>query len=380
MTVAYTAPAPSRRRTRHDSARGRGRTPALLILDDADDAGGEVLDRAAALIGASVGGGCWSSCCTAARATPGVRSSAGTVARAGSARRTRPWPRSRASTCPRGRAAPGRGARRGERRRPACRASRRGGVGAGAGVARDRGERRPRRRERGELRSAEAELSDDLLALRALDERGGATAARRTRRRCRRCAPSSGSPRSTRPTRSTSSVASGWWPSWLPGSWARRCLPSSDPSGSGKSSAVRAGLLPALASGVLPGSERWRQALMRPGEHPVADARAGAAGERRAGGARGRPVRGGCSRSAVTSDERTAFLDALVELARGPRPERPGGGRDARRLLRTLRGVRRARAARRREPGARRPDAARRAAPGHRRAGAPGRACGSSRR
>ena len=29
------------------------------------------------------------------------------------------------------------------------------------------------------------------------------------------------------------------------------------PSGSGKSSAVRAGLLPALASGVLPGSERW---------------------------------------------------------------------------------------------------------------------------
>jgi conflict system STAND superfamily ATPase len=30
------------------------------------------------------------------------------------------------------------------------------------------------------------------------------------------------------------------------------------PSGSGKSSAVRAGLLPALASGVLPGSEGWR--------------------------------------------------------------------------------------------------------------------------
>ena len=33
------------------------------------------------------------------------------------------------------------------------------------------------------------------------------------------------------------------------------------PSGSGKSSAVRAGLLPALAAGVLPGSERWRQVL-----------------------------------------------------------------------------------------------------------------------
>ena len=43
------------------------------------------------------------------------------------------------------------------------------------------------------------------------------------------------------------------------------------PSGSGKSSAVRAGLMPALASGVLPGSEGWRQALIRPGEHPVAE-------------------------------------------------------------------------------------------------------------
>ncbi len=45
------------------------------------------------------------------------------------------------------------------------------------------------------------------------------------------------------------------------------------PSGSGKSSAVRAGLLPALASGVLPGSERWKRVLLRPGEHPVASLR-----------------------------------------------------------------------------------------------------------
>ncbi|MGH2953912.1 MAG: BTAD domain-containing putative transcriptional regulator, partial [Solirubrobacterales bacterium] len=43
------------------------------------------------------------------------------------------------------------------------------------------------------------------------------------------------------------------------------------PSGSGKSSAVRAGLLPALADGVLPGSERWPQALLRPGAHPLAE-------------------------------------------------------------------------------------------------------------
>src|SRR5215211_2943882 len=43
------------------------------------------------------------------------------------------------------------------------------------------------------------------------------------------------------------------------------------PSGSGKSSAVRAGLLPALAEGIVPGAERWRQAVMRPGAHPLAE-------------------------------------------------------------------------------------------------------------
>ena len=43
------------------------------------------------------------------------------------------------------------------------------------------------------------------------------------------------------------------------------------PSGSGKSSAVRAGLMPALAEGVVPGSEGWRQAVMRPGERPLAE-------------------------------------------------------------------------------------------------------------
>ena len=47
------------------------------------------------------------------------------------------------------------------------------------------------------------------------------------------------------------------------------------PSGSGKSSALRAGLLAALADGVLPGSERWALALLRPGEHPLRGTRAG---------------------------------------------------------------------------------------------------------
>jgi WD40 repeat protein/class 3 adenylate cyclase len=41
------------------------------------------------------------------------------------------------------------------------------------------------------------------------------------------------------------------------------------PSGSGKSSAVRAGLVPALASAMLPGSDVWIVAVMRPGEHPL---------------------------------------------------------------------------------------------------------------
>jgi Protein kinase domain len=45
------------------------------------------------------------------------------------------------------------------------------------------------------------------------------------------------------------------------------------PSGSGKSSVLRAGLIPALAGGVLPGSERWRRLLIRPGERPLGELR-----------------------------------------------------------------------------------------------------------
>ena len=43
------------------------------------------------------------------------------------------------------------------------------------------------------------------------------------------------------------------------------------PSGSGKSSLVLAGLLPSLAAGLLPGSERWGRAVLRPGARPVAE-------------------------------------------------------------------------------------------------------------
>ena len=42
-------------------------------------------------------------------------------------------------------------------------------------------------------------------------------------------------------------------------------------SGAGKSSVIAAGLIPSLAAGLLPGSERWRATTMRPGEHPMAE-------------------------------------------------------------------------------------------------------------
>jgi WD40 repeat protein len=41
------------------------------------------------------------------------------------------------------------------------------------------------------------------------------------------------------------------------------------PSGSGKSSAVRAGLLPAVWKGALPGSRSWKTVVMTPGAHPI---------------------------------------------------------------------------------------------------------------
>jgi WD40 repeat protein/DNA-binding SARP family transcriptional activator len=88
-------------------------------------------------------------------------------------------------------------------------------------------------------------------------------------------------------------------------------------SGSGKSSALRAGLLAALAVGVLPGSEGWTLALLRPGEHPMRALEEGTADTVRKG------------RLVVAVDqfeelftacrnepERRAFVDALVAHAR----------------------------------------------------------------
>ncbi len=56
------------------------------------------------------------------------------------------------------------------------------------------------------------------------------------------------------------------------------------PSGSGKSSAVRAGLIPAVVKGEIPGSERWGVALFSPSADPAKELALPAA----AGRARGR--------------------------------------------------------------------------------------------
>jgi WD40 repeat protein/DNA-binding SARP family transcriptional activator len=89
------------------------------------------------------------------------------------------------------------------------------------------------------------------------------------------------------------------------------------PSGSGKSSALRAGLLAALAAGVLPGSERWAIALLRPGEHPLR------ALDQAAAGSEGRSVVAvdqfeELFTACRDESERAAFAAALAERAADP--------------------------------------------------------------
>ena len=61
---------------------------------------------------------------------------------------------------------------------------------------------------------------------------------------------------------------------------AGRFLAVVGPSGSGKSSVVRAGLVPAIRGGALPGSDQWPVAVMQPGTRPLRELAAalGAAG------------------------------------------------------------------------------------------------------
>ena len=90
------------------------------------------------------------------------------------------------------------------------------------------------------------------------------------------------------------------------------------PSGSGKSSVVRAGLLPALAGGVLPDSERWTQVLVRPGEHPLRELRDAVTGL----GDRRMVIAVDQFEETFTTcrdeEERAAFIAALVRAAHDP--------------------------------------------------------------
>jgi WD40 repeat protein/class 3 adenylate cyclase len=91
------------------------------------------------------------------------------------------------------------------------------------------------------------------------------------------------------------------------------------PSGSGKSSLVLAGLLPSLAAGLLPGSDRWGHAVLRPGARPMAELDNALSGADRA------------ERLVLVVDqfeevftttaeppEQEAFIGRLVELASDP--------------------------------------------------------------
>ena len=89
-------------------------------------------------------------------------------------------------------------------------------------------------------------------------------------------------------------------------------------SGSGKSSVVRAGLLPALGSGVLPGSQAWPRTCIRPGAHPLRELHEAVDGL----GAHGRFVLAvdqfeETFTTCRDEDERTAFIGELVRATRG---------------------------------------------------------------
>jgi DNA-binding SARP family transcriptional activator/WD40 repeat protein len=100
------------------------------------------------------------------------------------------------------------------------------------------------------------------------------------------------------------------------------------PSGIGKSSLLRAGLLPALKAGALPGSAAWHQVLLRPGQHPCEELdRAVGRGGLPAALARLGPAEG----MVIAVDqleevftlgapeaERARFLDRLAAAAREP--------------------------------------------------------------
>ena len=90
----------------------------------------------------------------------------------------------------------------------------------------------------------------------------------RRRRSCRPAIRTAASTRSSRPTPTTSTVANAPSARWSTSSQQERLLVVVGPSGIGKSSVVKAGLLPALADGAIAGSETWLVTEMVPGRAP----------------------------------------------------------------------------------------------------------------
>jgi WD40 repeat protein len=168
--------------------------------------------------------------------------------------------------------------------------------------------------ERDELRAAEADLSSDLLVVRTVDERGRLYRGEGDRPPLPAVCPFLGLA-----TFDAANAEYFFGRERLVAELVARLVGSPllavvGPSGSGKSSAVRAGLQPALASAALPGSEGWSQGLMRPGAHPVGELR--------------RTLPDADERVVLVVDqfeeaftvcrdehERSEFLDALVALA-----------------------------------------------------------------
>jgi WD40 repeat protein/DNA-binding SARP family transcriptional activator len=89
------------------------------------------------------------------------------------------------------------------------------------------------------------------------------------------------------------------------------------PSGSGKSSLLRAGLIHALGSGALPGSDRWACSVIRPGDRPI-DTLAHALDQKRKHSMLAVDQFEEVFTSCSDVVERTAFLDALTKAATAP--------------------------------------------------------------
>jgi WD40 repeat protein len=291
-----------------------GERATLLIVDDADDASSEVLDRAAALSGSSARRRLLVVVLHRRPEPPAVfdgqparRLALGPLGREAVAEIARLYAPAGSEHLPIDALAAESGAVPLAVHRVAAgwaRARASAAIGASAGRATN---------ERGELRSAEADLSDDLLALQALDDR-----TRRFSGEDGEAPASAVCPFLGLASFDAAHAEYFFGRERLVAGLVARLVGSPlvaviGPSGSGKSSVVQAGLVPALAGGALPGSERWRQVLMRPGPHPLAQLE--------------RVLPEPEERAVLVVDqfeevftvcrdegERTGFLDALVQL------------------------------------------------------------------